>query len=66
MTIRFDDEQAEALRVYAATHGISMQTTVITAVERFIHDDTRRELVHRTASQLAQQYAEALQRLADS
>ncbi len=66
MTIRFDDDQAEALRTYAVRHHTSMQNVVLEAVDRYINDDTRRELVDETTARLTQRYAELLERLADA
>ncbi len=60
MNLRLTDEDAEALRAYAARHGTSMQQVAVDAIRQMLHDERRarlirhildedRELLHRLA-----------------
>jgi len=60
MNLRLTDDDTEALRAYAAEHGISMQQAALDGVRRMLHGERRsqyiqhildedRELLHRLA-----------------
>lgn len=58
MNLRLTDDDTEALRAYAAEHGMSMQQAALEGVRRMLHGERRaqyiqhildedRELLHR-------------------
>lgn len=60
MNLRLTDEDTEALRAYAAEHGMSMQQAALDGIRQMLHDERRarfirhildedRELLHRLA-----------------
>jgi len=60
MNLRLTDEDTEALRAYAAEHGMSMQQAAVDGIRQMLHDERRtrfirhildedRDLLHRLA-----------------
>jgi plasmid stability protein len=60
MNLRLTDEDSEALRNYAAEHGMSMQQAAVDGIRQMLHGERRarfiqhildedRELLHRLA-----------------
>lgn len=63
MTLRLDEQDAEALRQRAAREGRSMQEVARQAVRDYIQRTSRRELLDEVLDQQLPRYAEALERL---
>ena len=63
MTLRLDDQEAEALRRRAELEGRSMQEVARQAVRDYIERNSKRELLDRVLDQELPRYAEALDRL---
>lgn len=63
MTLRFTDEETEALREQAKAEGRSMQEVARTAIREYLHLDTHRSRVVASAAAGAERYADALRRL---
>jgi predicted transcriptional regulator len=65
MTLRLNDEQADALRKRAEREGRSMQQVALSAIDEYlfrVHDD---ELTDRLAEQGATRFADLLRRLGE-
>jgi plasmid stability protein len=65
MTLRLDENEAEALRVRAQQEGRSMQEVARQAVRDYIERSSRRELLDRVLDEELPRYAEALRRLGE-
>lgn len=65
MTLRLDDDEAEALRRFAQRHDRSMQEVVREAVRTHIDRVSRRELLDGVLETEVPRYAEALRRLGE-
>jgi plasmid stability protein len=63
MTLRLDEQDAEALRRRAAREGRSMQEVARQAVREYIERTSRRELLDEVLDEELPRYAEALERL---
>ena len=63
MTVRFSDEETEALRARAAVENRSMQEVARQAVRDYIETSSRAELLDRVLDRELPRYAEALERL---
>jgi predicted transcriptional regulator len=63
MTLRLDQQEAEALRRRAAREGRSMQEVARQAVREYIERTSRRELLDEVLDEELPRYAEALERL---
>ncbi len=63
MTLRLDEQEAEALRRRAELEGRSMQDVARQAVRDYIERNSRRELLDRVLDRELPRYAEALERL---
>ncbi len=63
MTLRLDENDAEALRRRAAWEGRSMQKVAREAVREYIERRSRRELLDEVLDEQLPRYAEALERL---
>lgn len=64
MTLRLDEQDAEALRRRAAREGRSMQEVARQAVREYIERTSTRELLDEVLDEQLPRYAEALERLA--
>lgn len=64
MTLRLDEQDAEALRRRAAREGRSMQEVARQAVREYIERTSKRELLDEVLDEQLPRYAEALERLA--
>lgn len=64
MTLRLDEQDADALRRRAAREGRSMQEVARQAVREYIERTSRRELLDEVLDEQLPRYAEALERLA--
>jgi predicted transcriptional regulator len=65
MTLRLDDEQADALRRRAEREGRSMQQVALSAVDEYLERAEDDERTDRLAERGAQRYAELLRRLGE-
>ena len=65
MTLRLDDEQAEALRRRAEREGRSMQQVALSAVDEYLERAEDDELTDRLAERGAERFAELLRRLGE-
>lgn len=63
MTLRLDEQDAEALRRRAAREGRSMQEVARQALREYIERTSRRELLDEVLDEQLPRYAEALERL---
>jgi predicted transcriptional regulator len=63
MTLRLDEQEAEALRRRAELEGRSMQDVARQAVRDYIERNSKRELLDRVLDRELPRYAEALERL---
>jgi predicted transcriptional regulator len=63
MTLRLDEQEAEALRRRAELEGRSMQDVARQAVRDYIERNSRREVLDRVLDRELPRYAEALERL---
>lgn len=63
MTLRLDEQEAEALRRRAELEGRSMQDLARQAVRDYIERNSKRELLDRVLDEELPRYAEALERL---
>lgn len=63
MTLRLDEQEAEALRRRASREGRSMQEVARQAVREYIERTSRRELLNDVLDAELPRYAEALGRL---
>lgn len=63
MTMRFTDDETEALRARAALENRSMQEVAREAVRDYIETKSRGELLDRVLDRELPRYAEALERL---
>jgi predicted transcriptional regulator len=63
MTLRLDEQEAEALRKRAEREGRSMQDVARQAVRDYIERTSKRELLDSVLDQELPRYAEALERL---
>jgi predicted transcriptional regulator len=63
MTVRLNDEEADALRQRAEHEGRSMQEVARAAVREYIDRTSRRELLDRVLDAELPRYTEALRRL---
>ncbi|QBI21864.1 ribbon-helix-helix protein, CopG family [Egibacter rhizosphaerae] len=63
MTLRLDEQEAEALRRRAAREGRSMQEVARQALREYIERTSRRELLDEVLDEQLPRYAEALERL---
>jgi predicted transcriptional regulator len=65
MTLRLDDEQADALRRRAEREGRSMQQVALSAVDEYLERAEDDERTDRLAERGAQRYSELLRRLGE-
>lgn len=65
MTLRLDDDQANALRARAEFEGSSMQAVAVKAIEEYIERHSRQDLIDRALDRVLPTYAEALRRLGE-
>jgi predicted transcriptional regulator len=65
MTLRLDDNQANALRARADLEGVSMQAVAVKAIEEYIERHSRQDLVDQALDRVLPTYAEALRRLGE-
>jgi plasmid stability protein len=65
MTLRLDDQEADALRLRAQREGRSMQEVARQAVRDYIERTSRRELLDTVLDEDLPRYAEALRRLGE-
>lgn len=65
MTLRLDDQEAEALRLRAQREGRSMQEVARQAVRDYVERTSRRELLDQVLDEDLPRYAEALRRLGE-
>lgn len=65
MTLRLDDDEADALRRRAQREGRSMQEVARAAVRDYIDRSSRRELLDEVLDEQLPRYAEALRRLGE-
>lgn len=63
-TINLPDGVHEQLKALAEAEHRSMNATILTAVERYIEQQTHRSRVHDAAREVAERDAELLKRLA--
>ena len=63
MTLRLDEQEAEALRLRAAREGRSMQDVARQAIRDYGERNSRRELLDQVLDDGLPRYAEALRRL---
>ena len=63
MTLRLNEQDAEALRRRAAREGRSMQEVARQAVREYVERTSRRELLDEVLDEQLPRYAEALERL---
>jgi len=65
MTLRLDEQEAEALRKRAEREGRSMQDVARQAVRDYIERTSKRELLDSVLDDELPRYAEALERLGE-
>ena len=65
MTLRLDDDEANALRLHAQRTGRSMQEVAREAIRTHIERESRRELLEQVLDTELPRYAEALRRLGE-
>jgi predicted transcriptional regulator len=65
MTLRLNDEQAEALRQRAEREGRSMQQVALSAVDEYLERVEDDERTDRLAERGAERFAELLRRLGE-
>lgn len=65
MTLRLDDQEADALRRRAQREGRSMQDVAREAIRTHIERESRRELLDQVLDSELPRYAEALERLGE-
>jgi predicted transcriptional regulator len=65
MTLRLNDEQADALRRRAEREGRSMQQVALSAVDEYLERAEDDELTDRVAERGAERFAELLRRLGE-
>jgi predicted transcriptional regulator len=65
MTLRLNDEQAEALRRRAEREGRSMQQVALSAVDEYLERAEDDERTDRLAERGAERFAELLRRLGE-
>jgi predicted transcriptional regulator len=65
MTLRLNDEQAEALRRRAEREGRSTQQVALSAVDEYLERAEDDELTDRLAERGAERFAELLRRLGE-
>lgn len=65
MTLRLNDEQAEALRRRAEREGRSMQQVALSAVDEYLERAEDDELTDRLAERGAERFADLLRRLGE-
>lgn len=65
MTLRLNDDEAEALRLRARREGRSMQEVAKTAVRDYVERSSRRELLDEVLDEELPRYSEALRRLGE-
>ncbi|WP_170313724.1 DUF6290 family protein [Phytoactinopolyspora halophila] len=63
MTLRLNDEDAQALRRRAELEGRSMQDVAREAVREYVENHSRADLLDRVLDEDLPRYAEALERL---
>lgn len=63
MTLRLDEQEAEALRLRAAREGRSMQDVARQAIRDYVERTSKRELLDSVLDEGLPRYAEALRRL---
>lgn len=63
MTLRLTDEEADALRRRAQFEARSMQEVARTAVQEYIENHSRQDLLEKVLDEELPRYAEALDRL---
>jgi predicted transcriptional regulator len=63
MTLRLDEQEADALRQRAEREGRSMQEVARQAVRDYIERTSKRELLDQVLDRELPRYAEALERL---
>jgi plasmid stability protein len=63
MTLRLDDDEAQALRARADREGRSMQEVAREAIRAYIERTSKRELLDSVLDRELPRYAEALERL---
>jgi predicted transcriptional regulator len=65
MTLRLDDELADALRNRATADGRSVHQTVLLAIDEYLKRHQRSQRVESLATQAAADYPEVLRRLGE-
>jgi len=65
MTLRLDDELAEALRDRASADGRSVHQTVLLAIDEYLSRRQRGQRIEALATQAAADYPEVLRRLGE-
>jgi predicted transcriptional regulator len=65
MTLRLNDDQAEALRRRAEREGRSMQQVALSAVDEYLERAEDDELTDRLAERGAERFADLLRRLGE-
>jgi predicted transcriptional regulator len=63
MTVRLDDQEADALRRRAELEGRSVQEVARQAIQDYIERTSKRELLDHVLDEELPRYAEALERL---
>jgi predicted transcriptional regulator len=63
MTLRLDEQEAEALRKRAELEGRSMQDVARQAIRNYVESTSKRELLDSVLDRELPRYAEALERL---
>jgi predicted transcriptional regulator len=65
MTLRLDDELADALRSRATADGRSVHQTVLLAIDEYLKRRQRGQRIESLATQAAADYPEVLRRLGE-
>ena len=65
MTLRLDENEAEALRLRAAHEGRSMQEVARQAIRDYVDRTSKRDLLDRVLDEELPRYSEALKRLGE-
>lgn len=65
LTLRLSTEEATTLRKRAEADGVSEQAVALTAIRRFLEDDTRTEAIDSAVNEVKRRYASTLKRLGE-
>jgi predicted transcriptional regulator len=65
MTLRLSDADAQRLRERAEADGTSMQDVAVTAIQAYLDDRSRTELIDEALADTLQRYGTTLKRLGE-